>query len=158
MKKGDVMKISTKGRYALRVMLELAKKEPTCYVPLKDISKNQSLSEKYLESIIKKLVLAGYVQGVRGKGGGYRLTKAPCEYTVGMILRLMEGSLAPVSCLKHDPNTCPRAQHCETLPMWKGLFDIINTYFDGITLQDLLNQSGTDDTKIDLLDEYPCEQ
>lgn len=151
------MKISTKGRYALRVMLELAKKDSASYVPLKQISQNQCLSEKYLESIIKKLVDAGYVQGIRGKGGGYRLTMAPNQYTVGMILRLAEGSLAPVSCLESKENTCPRAKACETLPMWEQLYQMINAYFDGITLQNLLDQQR-EDIPLDSMEEYPCEQ
>lgn len=152
------MKISTKGRYALRIMLELAKKDPDVYVPLKQISKNQCLSEKYLESIIKKLVDAGYVQGIRGKGGGYRLTMTPDHYTVGMILRLVEGSLAPVSCLESKENTCPRAKSCETLPMWEELYQMINSYFDGITLQSLLDQRNDIDALSDTMDDYPCEK
>ncbi|MGN1002058.1 MAG: RrF2 family transcriptional regulator [Oscillospiraceae bacterium] len=136
------MLISTKGRYALRVMIDLAEHQSEDYVPLKEIAQRQELSEKYLESIIKLLVKANLLYGLRGKGGGYKLTKAPDLYTVGSILRLTEDSLAPVTCLEYDSSACPRMAECRTLPLWKGLNDVINNYLDGITLADLVRPSG----------------
>ena len=132
------MLISTKGRYALRVMVDLAEHRTSAYMPLKDVAKRQEISEKYLESIIKVLVQNGYLEGVRGKGGGYRLTKAPESYTVGNILRLMEGGLSPVSCLEQEVMQCTRAKECRTLPMWQKLYTMVNDYFDSITLADLM--------------------
>ena len=120
------MLVSTKGRYALRVMLELAQRPAGSYTPLPVIAEKQSVSEKYLESIVVLLSRAGLVDGVRGKGGGYRLTRTPAQYSVGEILRLTEGSLAPVTCLEGEENTCPRAGHCHTLPMWEKLDSLIN--------------------------------
>jgi len=137
------MMISTRGRYALRVMVDLAEHHGGGFLPLKDVAQRQEISEKYLESIIKVLVRSGLLEGVRGKGGGYRLTRQPEQYTVGEILRLMEGSLSPVACLEQEPMQCPRAAQCRTLPMWKGLYQIVNEYFDGITLSDLMD-NGTD--------------
>ena len=137
------MMISTRGRYALRVMVDLAEHRGGGFLPLKDVAQRQEISEKYLESIIKVLVRSGLLEGVRGKGGGYRLTRQPEQYTVGEILRLMEGSLSPVACLEKEPMQCPRAAQCRTLPMWKGLYQIVNEYFDGITLADLMD-SGAD--------------
>lgn len=131
------MMISTRGRYALRVMIELAKNPSDTYIKLEDIACNQGISKKYLEAIIKLLVQAGLVTGVRGKGGGYRLAQPPETYTVGQILRLTEGTLAPVACLECDVNTCPRADTCPTLPMWKGLYGAITAYLDGIPLDKL---------------------
>ena len=135
------MKISTRGRYALRVMLDLAEHNNGEYIPLMDIAKRQEISEKYLEAIVKGLVKERYLTGLRGKSGGYRLTKAPEEYTVGSILRLSEGSLAPVACLEQNPVECRRMAECRTLPMWRKLNTMINDYFDGITLADLVNTS-----------------
>lgn len=132
------MLISTKGRYALRVMIDLAEHPSDGFVPLKVIAERQELSEKYLESIIKQLVKAGLLNGLRGKGGGYRLTRAPEEYTVGSILRLTEDSLAPVSCMEEDAGGCPRAMECRTLPVWQGLDKVINDYLGRITLADLI--------------------
>lgn len=131
------MLISTKGRYALRVMVDLAEHPSDGFVPLRVIAERQEISEKYLESIIKLLVKAKLLNGLRGKGGGYRLTKAPEQYTVGSILRLTEDSLAPVSCLEEDAGSCPRASECRTLPVWQGLDKVINDYLDNITLADL---------------------
>ena len=136
------MLISTKGRYALRVMIDLAEHQSEDYVPLKEIAQRQELSEKYLESIIKLLVKANLLRGLRGKGGGYKLTKSPDLYTVGSILRLTEESLAPVSCLDQDAGSCPRMGECRTLPLWKGLDEVINNYLDSVTLADLV-QSDT---------------
>lgn len=130
------MMISTKGRYALRVMVDMAEHQSDGYLPLKEIATRQGLSEKYLESILKGLVQGGLLSGLRGKGGGYRLTRAPEDYRVGDILRLTEGSLAPVACLHNAPD-CPRLQDCRTLPMWKKLNRLIQDFFDGITIADL---------------------
>lgn len=132
------MMISTKGRYALRVMIDLAEHPSEGFIPLKAIAERQGISVKYLESIIKSLTQAEFLHGLRGKGGGYKLTRAPEQYTVGDILRLTEGSLSPVSCLTKETMECPRAADCRTLPMWKGLYDLINDYFDKITLADLI--------------------
>ena len=135
------MLVSTKGRYALRVMLELAQSQPDAYMPLPLIAQRQGISEKYLESIIAILSRAGLVEGHRGKGGGYRLTRSSANYSVGEILRLTEGSLAPVTCLEGAENPCPRAGECTTLPMWQKLDDLINTYLDSVSLSDLLSQT-----------------
>ena len=135
------MMVSTKGRYALRVMIDLAEHHTGEYIPLKEVASRQEISEKYLESIISVLVKAGFLQGLRGKGGGYRLTRSPEQYTAGAILRLTEGSLAPVACLDDHPNQCERASSCKTLQMWEGFYKLLNEYFDGITLEDLLEQS-----------------
>lgn len=135
------MLVSTKGRYALRVMLELAQSQPDAYMPLPLIAQRQGISEKYLESIIAILSRAGLVEGLRGKGGGYRLTRSSTKYSVGEILRLTEGSLAPVTCLEGAENPCPRAGECTTLPMWQKLDDLINTYLDSVSLSDLLSQT-----------------
>ena len=132
------MLVSTKGRYALRVMLELAQDDSAAYLPLPAIAERQGISEKYLESIISVLSKAGLVDGLRGKGG---LNRPAANYSVGQILRLTEGSLAPVTCLESDENTCPRAGHCTTLPMWEKLDAIINDYLDSVSLADLLTQT-----------------
>ena len=132
------MKISTKGRYALRTMLDLALHREDGYIPLRDIAERQEISIKYLEQISSILSRAGYVRSVRGTRGGYRLAKKPEEYTVGMILRLTEGSLAPVSCLEQEENLCPRAKECVTLGVWQKLYDAINSVVDHITLADLV--------------------
>ncbi len=131
------MLISTKGRYALRVLAELGSYDRNCYIPLPAIAKNQEISEKYLEIIISTLVKAGFVEGMRGKGGGYRLKRDPKDYSVGEILRLTEGSLAPVACLESKKNECPRADKCLTLPIWTKLDNIIETYLDSVSLNDL---------------------
>ena len=132
------MMISTKGRYALRVMIELAENQTGGYLPLKEIAGRQNISEKYLESILKSLVRNGLLQGLRGKGGGYRLPLPPEEVTVGRILRLTETSMVPVACLEQESALCPRAEDCRTLPMWRRLDRLINDFFDGITLADLI--------------------
>ena len=136
------MLISTKGRYALRVMVDLAEHQSEGFIPLKVIAERQEISEKYLESIIKLLVKAKLLNGVRGKGGGYRLTKSPDQYTVGSILRLTEESLAPVACLEEGAASCPRMAQCRTLTLWQGLNQVINDYLDNVTIVDLV-QSGT---------------
>ena len=132
------MVVSTKGRYALRLMIDLAEHQGEGYLPLRDIATRQEISEKYLESILKVLVQNRLLEGLRGKGGGYRLTKAPSQYTVGAILRLTEGSLAPVACLGDRAEPCPRMAGCRTLPMWQKLDTLINEYLDGVTLADLM--------------------
>jgi Rrf2 family iron-sulfur cluster assembly transcriptional regulator len=131
------MMISTKGRYALRVMIDLAEHQTEGYIPLKEIAERQEISEKYLESILKSLVRDRMLTGLRGKGGGYRLSKSPELCTVGSVLRLTEGSLAPVSCLEEGAEPCPRMDGCRTLSMWKELDTLINDFFDGITVADL---------------------
>lgn len=133
------MKISTKGRYALRLMLDLAMYENDGYVKIKDIAKRQDLSDKYLEQIITILSRAGYVKSIRGASGGYKLAKLPSEYTVGMILRLTEGSLSPVACLDEEISDCTRYDNCATLEVWKQLSDAINNVVDNMTLADLLD-------------------
>ena len=139
------MLISTKGRYALRVMIDLAEHQTDGYIPLKEVAQRQNISEKYLETIIKLLVKANILNGVRGKGGGYRLTKSPQQCTVGMILRLTEDSLAPVSCLEAGAAACAKASECRTLQMWQGLDKVINEYLDGVTIADLMKQSAAGD-------------
>lgn len=137
---GAGMLISTKGRYALRVMVDLAEHRGEGSIPLKVIARRQGVSEKYLESIIKLLVKSRLLSGVRGKGGGYRLTREPGQYTVGAVLRLTEESLAPVACLGEGADGCPRAGACRTLPLWQGLDRLINEYLDGVTLADLARE------------------
>ena len=132
------MLVSTKGRYALRIMIDLAEHQNAGYIPLKEVAQRQGISEKYLESIIKLLVKANLLNGVRGKGGGYRLTRQPQEYPLGEILRLTEGSLAPVACLEEGAHPCGRAAQCRTLPVWNRLGQLIGDYLDSVTLRDLL--------------------
>ena len=132
------MLVSTRGRYALRVMLELAQHGRDCYTALSSIASEQGISGKYLESIISTLSKGGLVEGVRGKGGGYRLTRPPEDYSVGEILRLAEGSLAPVACLEEGAHPCGRAARCRTLPVWSRLGQLMGDYLDSVTLQDLL--------------------
>lgn len=139
--------ISTKGRYALRVMLDLAQHRDEGYIPLKDIASRQEVSEKYLEIILKALVREKLLLGLRGKGGGYRLTREPAEYTVGEILELSEGTLASVACLGPNADGCSRAGECITLPMWKRFDEMVNRFFYGITLQDLLDGKMPDAMK-----------
>lgn len=136
------MLVSTKGRYALRVMLELAERPTGDYAALGTIAADQGISEKYLESIVAVLSKAGLVDALRGKGGGYRLNRPAKDYSVGEILRLTEGSIAPVSCLECSPNKCDRADGCKTLPMWEKLNELICGYLDSVTLADLLDQPG----------------
>ncbi|MDY5022970.1 MAG: Rrf2 family transcriptional regulator [Blautia sp.] len=131
--------ISTKGRYALRVMIDLAQYPTEEYVPLKDIAARQEISEKYLEIILKVLVKKKLLKGLRGKGGGYRLTRSPKDYTVGEILELTEGTISQVACLMPDAEKCPREDSCITLPLWKKLNGLIHNFFYNITLEDLIN-------------------
>ena len=137
------MMISTKGRYALRTMLDLALNDEGEYIPLRDIAERQDISVKYLEQIVSALTRAGFVRSVRGTGGGYRLAKKPEEYTIGMILRLTEGNLAPVACLEFEQNSCPRAANGVTLGIWEKLYDAINNVVDNITLADLVRNAKT---------------
>lgn len=133
--------ISTKGRYALRLMLDLALHKSDGYIALKDIAQRQGVSKKYLEQIVPLLNKAGVVKTTRGYQGGYMIADNPDKYTVGTILRITEGSLAPVSCLDENPNTCERAETCMTLSVWKGLSDVITEYVDSITLQDIIDNN-----------------
>lgn len=133
------MLISTRGRYALRVLIDMAEHQSTGYVPLKEIAQRQEISEKYLETIIKLLVKDGILEGLRGKGGGYRLSKAPDQFTVGRVLRLTEGSLAPVGCLEGESTSCAKASFCRTLTFWRGLDEVISKYIDSYTVADLID-------------------
>lgn len=135
------MKISTKGRYALRLMLDLAQySSETEYVSIKKVSKRQDISEKYLEQIVAQLSRAGFVKSTRGAQGGYCLAREPKAYTVGMILRLIEGNLSSVSCLEDNPNKCRRCNNCVTLEVWQQINDAVDHVIDNITLQDLLEK------------------
>ncbi len=129
--------ISTRGRYALRVMLDLADQNRDAFIPLEEIANRQGISKKYLEAILKVLVKHDLLKGLRGKGGGYRLTRRPDQYTVGEILELTEGSLAIVSCLANEENPCERKSFCRSLPMWQKFDQMVHDYFFGITLADL---------------------
>ena len=133
--------ISTKGRYALRVMIDLAEQNPERFIPLEEIATRQGISKKYLEIIFKSLVQQNFLKGLRGKGGGYKLTRKPEEYTVGEILEVTEGTLAVVSCLQTDCIPCERKNFCKTLPMWKKFNQLTHDFFFGITLKDLVNPS-----------------
>ena len=141
------MIVSTKGRYALRVMVHFATKGASDYIPLKEIAEAENISQKYLESIMAVLSKAGFVDAVHGKGGGYRLNRTPAEYTVGSILKLTEGSLAEVSCTSEGPAACGRSSCCQTKPMWDKLDAMINSFFEGITLADLMEESAKTNEK-----------
>ena len=134
------MKISTKGRYAVRVMLDLATNNTGEYIKVKEIASRQEISEKYLEQIISVLNKAGYVKSIRGAQGGYKIARDPSSYTVGMILRLTEGSLNPVACLDDEINECERCDTCETLEVWKDLAKAINSVVDHVTVADLVER------------------
>ena len=134
------MLISTRGRYALRVLIDLAEYEEDGYTPLKDIAGRQDISQKYMESIMTMLSKNKLVEGVHGKGGGYRLNRSPEYYSVGEILRITEGTLAPVACLERDAQPCPRAADCRTLPLWDKLNDMITGYLDSVSLADLMKK------------------
>ena len=135
------MIVSTKGRYALRVMVCLALRAKEDYIPLKEIAEAEGISQKYLESIMTVLSKAGFVDAAHGKGGGYRLNRKPEGYTIGSILKLTEGSLAAVSCASQGPAACQRSECCQTKPMWDKLDKMIDDFFEGITLLDLLQES-----------------
>ncbi|MBQ9761575.1 MAG: RrF2 family transcriptional regulator [Oscillospiraceae bacterium] len=135
------MIVSTKGRYALRVMVYLAQHGDEERIPLKEIAESEGISQKYLESIMTVLSKAGFVDAVHGKGGGYRLNRPVESYTVGAILKLTEGSLATVSCTSQGPAACARSTCCQTLPMWERLDKMVDDFFEGITLADLLAEN-----------------
>ena len=136
------MKISTRGRYALRVMIDLVEHTNGEYTPLMDVAKRQEISEKYLESIVAALTKSGLLISLRGKGGGYKLARKPEEYSVGEILHVTEGMLAPLPCVLNDGADCPRAAGCKTISMWKGLYDVIENYLAGVTLASLARDGG----------------
>lgn len=138
------MLISTRGRYALRVMIDLAEHINDGYTPMKKVAERQGISLKYLEQILPALAKNKLIEGVHGKGGGYRLSRKPEEYTVGDILRLTEGELAPVACLQCDAVPCSRKDSCKTISMWHGFFKLTNEYFEGITVADLLGGNCTE--------------
>ena len=145
------MKISTKGRYSLRMLVDLAEHKNEGFVSLKDISQRQGISKKYLEQIVTLLSHPDILRTSRGNKGGYMLVKEPDQYTVGQILRITEGGLSPVTCLLDNPNKCVRKEYCKTLPVWQGLEKTINQYLDGITLEDILNDTrnaGSDEYSI----------
>ena len=135
------MIVSTKGRYALRVMVCLAQRDSEEYIPLKEIAEQEGISQKYLEAIMTTLSKAGFVDAVHGKGGGYRLNRNPEDYTVGSILKLTEGGLTAVSCTAQGAAACSRSECCNALPMWEKLDRMINDFFEGITVADLVNDS-----------------
>ena len=136
------MIVSTKGRYALRVMVSFAQRGTDEYIPLKEIAEAEEISQKYLETIMTTLSKVGFVDAVHGKGGGYRLNRKPEEYTIGSILKLTEGSLAAVSCTSQGAAACSRTECCQAKPMWDRLDKLINDFFDNITLADLLKDGG----------------
>ena len=136
------MMISTRGRYALRIMVDLAENQHEDYITLKEIAERQEISEKYLESIVKDLVRGKFVTGLRGKGGGYRLSLPPDEINVLEVLQLTEGTLVPVACLEEGSAPCTRALICRTLPLWKGLDRVVREYLGGFTVQDLIREGG----------------
>jgi Rrf2 family protein len=139
------MKISTKGRYALSIMVDLAVNDTGEFIPLRNVSSRQDITIKYLEQIIPLLSRAGFLKSTRGKDGGYRLARSVREYTVGDILRAVEGNLSPVVCLEDEPNRCPKYGACATLPVWSGLDKVINEYLDSINLEELVNRTKTMD-------------
>lgn len=142
------MKISTRGRYAIRVMLDLSEHNTGEYIPLADVAKRQEISEKYLEAIVAMLVKNGLLTALRGKGGGYKLTRQPEEYSIGSILKVTEGSFAPVACLEQKPNQCERAAQCKTIRMWEGLERVLEEYFENITLASLTDGNSDFDNYI----------
>ncbi|MBQ7688343.1 MAG: Rrf2 family transcriptional regulator [Clostridia bacterium] len=136
------MMISTRGRYALRVLVDLAEHSNGAYIPMKDVAERQDISLKYIEKIMPVLTANDLVEGMHGKGGGYKLNRAPEDYRVGDVLRLTEGSLAPVKCLEENAGVCERCIECRTLPMWEKFFDVINGYLDSVTIADLMRQNN----------------
>ena len=137
--------ISTRGRYSLRIMLDLAERPQGGYTPMKEVAARQEISLKSIEKIVPLLTKAGFIEGVHGKGGGYRLCRAPEDITAGEVLRATEGELAPVSCLECGAKPCSRAAYCKTLPMWKEYYRLTNEYFDNISLADLLGNEAPGD-------------
>ena len=148
MQGGTSVFISTKGRYALRVMVDLAEHQDEGFVPLKEIAQRQEISEKYLEAVLKVLVRERILVGLRGKGGGYKLGKPPEQYKVGTILRLTEGELAPVACLESHALPCSRAAQCRTLPMWEKFDQVVTEFFDGYTRADLMRSAHDENNDI----------
>lgn len=140
------MLISTRGRYALRVLIDLAEHRDGGYVPMKDVAQRQEISLKYLERIIPVLSKEGYIEGLQGKGGGYRLVKPPEECRIGDILRLTEGDLAPVACLESGAKPCGRAGQCRTYPLWVEFYELVNAFFDGKTLADIVKAEDPSST------------
>lgn len=134
------MIVSTRGRYALRVLIDMAEHNNDDRIPLKEIAERQEISQKYIEAIMSLLSKNGIVNGVHGKGGGYKLVKKPSEYKVGEILEITEGTLAPVACLEKNAETCPREPNCRTLPMWSKLDNLIKNFFNSITIADLMKE------------------
>lgn len=137
--------ISTRGRYALRVMIDLAEHGGGDFVPMKEVAARQEISLKYIERIMPLLTKENLVEGQHGKGGGYRLCRPPEDYSVGEILRATEGGLAPVACLECGAKPCPRAAECRTLPMWKKYYAMTNEFFDGISIADLMKNGASYD-------------
>ncbi len=137
------MMISTRGRYALRLLVDLTEQENGRYITLREIAERQEISEKYLESIVKDLVRSGLLDGLRGKGGGYRLARVPEEINVMDVLQATEGSLAPVACLEEHSKACSRSWDCRTLPLWKGLYEVVRNYLTGYTIRDLAREGGS---------------
>lgn len=137
--------ISTRGRYALRVMIDLAEHGGGDFVPMKEVAARQEISLKYIERIMPLLTKENLVEGLHGKGGGYRLCRSPEDYSVGEILRITEGELAPVACLERGAKPCPRAAECRTLPMWKKYYAMTNEFFDGISVADLMKNGASYD-------------
>lgn len=143
------MKISTRGRYAIRVMIDLAEHNTGEYIPLTDIAKRQQISEKYLEAIVAMLVKSGNLKALRGKKGGYRLVKEPKDYNMKSILEVTEGNFAPVACLEDERNECSRYNECKTIKMWEGFRKMVSDYFENISLEDLMKEGlGGDDYSI----------
>ena len=139
------MKVSTKGRYALRLLIDLAERKDAGFISLKEIAERQAISKQYLEQIVSLLNTSSLLRANRGKQGGYMLAKDPEQYTVGQILRITEGSLAPIACLEDEKNLCERASSCKTLPMWEGLNRVISEYLDNFTLQDMMDHEQNAD-------------
>ena len=137
--------ISTKGRYALRIMTDLAEHRNGGFIPMKEVAARQEISLKYIERIMPLLTKENLVEGLHGKGGGYRLCRPPEDYSVGEILRITEGELAPVACLERGAKPCPRAAECRTLPMWKKYYAMTNEFFDGISIADLMKNGASYD-------------
>ena len=135
------MFITTRGRYALRVLIDLAEHRSEGYVAMREVAERQDISLKYLEKILPSLVEAGLIEGVHGKGGGYRLVKDPSEYRVGEVLRISEDTISPVACLAPEADPCARAAYCKTLPLWKGLEKVVSDYLDSVRLSDLAGPS-----------------
>lgn len=151
------MKVFTKGRYALRLMVDLALHAQNRYVPLKEIAARQDISDKYLEQIVIQLNKAGYLKSIRGAQGGYALTKDPSEYTVGMILRLMEGSLSPVPCIEENAVPCPRMKECHTIGLWIKLKHAIEDVVDNYTIADLAQKTPETDDEVIAYDRHLLE-